>query len=315
MPLSDTAIKNAKPKDKPYKLTDEKGMFLLVNPNGSKYFRLDYRFDGKRKTLALGVYPEISLKQARDKRDDAKQQIANGIEPNENKKAVKLARIDAALNSFEVLAREWFERNMADKSESHQKRTLGMLERDVLPFLGSKPIADIKAPELLATLRRIEERDAVESAHRTLQIFGQITRYAIATGRIEVDISPFLRGSLRVVNGGHFAAITNPKELGALLRAIDGYTGSIIVKTALQIAPLVFVRPSELRGMEWEHIDFDAKEWRYLVTKTNVQHIVPLSKQVIDAINELKPLTSHGRFVFPSERTPDGSRWMSDVAL
>ncbi|MDD5227738.1 MAG: integrase arm-type DNA-binding domain-containing protein [Methylococcales bacterium] len=315
MPLSDTAIKNAKPKDKPYKLTDEKGMFLLVNPNGSKYFRLDYRFDGKRKTLALGVYPEISLKQARDKRDDAKQQIANGIEPNENKKAVKLARIDAALNSFEVLAREWFERNMADKSESHQKRTLGMLERDVLPFLGSKPIADIKAPELLATLRRIEERDAVESAHRTLQIFGQITRYAIATGRIEVDISPFLRGSLRVVNGGHFAAITNPKELGALLRAIDGYTGSIIVKTALQIAPLVFVRPSELRGMEWEHIDFDAKEWRYLVTKTNVQHIVPLSKQVIDAINELKPLTSHGRFVFPSERTPDGSRCMSDVAL
>lgn len=313
--LTDTTCKNAKAKDKPYKLADEKGMFLLVNPNGSKYFRLKYRIDGKEKLLALGVYPQISLKQAREKRDEAKQQLADGIDPNDNKKAVKLAKADSAANSFEVLAREWFERNMSDKSESHQKRTLGMLERDVLPFLGSKPIADIKAPELLATLRRIEERDAVESAHRTLQIFGQITRYAIATGRIEVDISPFLRGSLRVVNGGHFAAITNPKELGALLRAIDGYTGSIIVKTALQIAPLVFVRPSELRGMEWEHIDFDAKEWRYLVTKTNVQHIVPLSKQVIDAINELKPLTSHGRFVFPSERTPDGSRCMSDVAL
>lgn len=315
MPLSDTAIKNAKSKDKPYKITDEKGMFLLVNPNGSKYFRLDYRFDGKRKTLALGVYPEISLKQAREKRDDAKQQIANGIDPNDNKKAIKLSKADNALNSFEVLAREWFERNMTDKSESHQKRTLGMLERDVFPFLGNKPIADIKAPELLTVLRKIEERGAIESAHRTLQIFGQITRYAIATGRIDVDISQFLRGSLRPVTGGHFAAITNPKELGALLRAIDSYTGSLVVKTALQIAPLVFVRPSELRGMEWSQIDFYTKEWRYLVTKTNVQHIVPLANQVIKAIENLKPLTGHGRFVFPSERTPNGSRCMSDVAL
>jgi integrase len=313
--LTDTTCKNAKAKDKPYKLADEKGMFLLINPNGSKYFRLKYRIDGKEKLLALGVYPQISLKQAREKRDEAKQQLADGIDPNDNKKAVKLARADNAANSFEVLAREWFERNMTDKSESHQKRTLGMLERDVLPFLGSKPIADIKAPELLAVLRKIEERGAIESAHRTLQIFGQITRYAIATGRIDVDISQFLRGSLRPVNGGHFAAITNPKELGALLRAIDSYSGSLMVKTALQIAPQVFVRPIELRGMEWSHVDFDTKEWRYLVTKTNVQHIVPLANQVINAIQELQPITGHGRFVFPSERTPDGSRCMSDVAL
>jgi len=315
MPLTDTAIKNAKAKEKPYKLADEKGMFLLINPNGSKYFRMDYRFEGKRKTLALGVYPETSLKQAREKRDEAKQQISDGIEPCENKKAIKLAKADNAANSFEVVAREWYERNMADKSESHQKRTLGMIERDLLPSLGSKPIADIKAPELLATLRKIEERGAIESARRTLHIFGQVTRYAIATGRIEVDISQFLRGSLRTVNTGHFSAITNPKELGGLLRAIDGYTGSKVVKTALQIAPLVFVRPSELRGMEWEHLDFKAKEWRYLVTKTNVQHIVPLSNQVIKALENLQPLTGHGRFVFPSERTPDGSRCMSDVAL
>jgi integrase len=148
-----------------------------------------------------------------------------------------------------------------------------------------------------------------------LQIFGQITRYAIATGRIDVDISQFLRGSLRPVNGGHFAAITNPKELGALLRAIDSYSGSLMVKTALQIAPQVFVRPIELRGMEWQHVDFGTKEWRYLVTKTNVQHIVPLSNQVIKALENVKPITGHGRFVFPSERTPDGSRCMSDVAL
>ena len=189
--LTDTTCKNAKAKDKPYKLADEKGMFLLINPNGSKYFRLKYRIDGKEKLLALGVYPQISLKQAREKRDEAKQQLADGIDPNDNKKAVKLAKADNAANSFEVLAREWFERNMSDKSESHQKRTLGMLERDVLPFLGSKPIADIKAPELLAVLRKIEERGAVESAHRTLQIFGQVTRYAIATGRIDVDYRSF----------------------------------------------------------------------------------------------------------------------------
>ena len=296
--LTDTTCKNAKAKDKPYKLADEKGMFLLINPNGSKYFRLKYRIDGKEKLLALGVYPQISLKQAREKRDEAKQQLADGIDPNDNKKAVKLAKADNAANSFEVLAREWFERNMSDKSESHQKRTLGMLERDVLPFLGSKPIADIKAPELLAVLRKIEERGAVESAHRTLQIFGQVTRYAIATGRIDVDISQFLRGSLRPVNGGHFAAITNPKELGALLRAIDSYSGSLMVKTALQIAPQVFVRPIELRGMEWQHVDFETKEWRYLVTKTNVQHIVPLSNQVIKALENVKPITGHGRFVF-----------------
>jgi integrase len=313
--LTDTKCKNSQAKDKPYKLADEKGMFLLINPNGSKYFRLKYRIDGKEKLLALGVYPQISLKQAREKRDEAKQQLADGIDPNDNKKAVKLAKADNAANSFEMLAREWFERNMSDKSESHQKRTLGMLERDVLPFLGSKPIADIKAPELLAVLRKIEERGAVESAHRTLQIFGQITRYAIATGRIDVDISQFLRGSLRPVNGGHFAAITNPKELGALLRAIDSYSGSLMVKTALQIAPQVFVRPIELRGMEWQHVDFETKEWRYLVTKTNVQHIVPLSNQVIKALENVKPITGHGRFVFPSERTPDGSRCMSDVAL
>lgn len=313
--LTDTTCKNAKAKDKPYKIADEKGMFLLVNPNGAKYFRLKYRISGKEKLLALGVYPDTSLKQAREKRDEAREQIANGIDPSENRKAVKLAKADSAANSFEVLAREWFERNMTDKSESHQKRTLGGLERDVFPYIGNKPILNIKAPELLNVLRKIEERNAIETAHRTLQTCGQIFRYAIATGRLETDITQALKGSLKPVNGGHFSAITDIKALSALLRAIDSYSGSLMVKTALKIAPLVFVRPIELRNMEWAHIDFDAKEWRYLVTKTNVQHIVPLAKQVINAIQELQPITGHGRFVFPSERTPDGSRCMSDVAL
>jgi integrase len=313
--LSDTTCKNAKVKEKPYKIADEKGMFLLVNPNGSKYFRLKYRIDGKEKTLALGVYSETSLKQARDKRDEARQQLADGIDPSENRKAVKLARADSVGNSFEIIAREWFERNMSEKSDSHRKRTLSGLERDVFPYVGSKPILNIKAPDLLTLLRKIEERNAIETAHRTLQTCGQIFRYAIATGRLEADITPFLRGSLKPVNGGHFAAITDIKNLAALLRAIDSYSGSVVVKTALRLAPLVFVRPSELRGMEWAHIDFDANEWRFLVTKTNVQHIVPLANQVITILKEIQPLTQHGRFVFPSERTPNGSRCMSDVAL
>jgi integrase len=315
MALSDTQCKNAKPKEKPYKLADEKGMFLLVNPNGSKYFRLKYRFDGKEKTLALGVYPEISLKQARDKRDNARKQIADDIDPGEHKKAVKQSRAESLANSFEVIAREWYERNMADKSQDHQMRVTGIFQRDIFPYLGSKPIADIKATELLAALRRIEARNAIETAHRALQICGQVFRYAIATGRTERDITPDLRGSLMQAKAGHFSAVTEPKLVGELLRAIDGYTGSFVVKSALQLAPLVFVRPGELRKAEWVHIDLDAKEWRYFVTKTEVQHIVPLSKQAVEILSNLHPLTGNGRFVFPSARTPNGSRAMSDVAL
>ncbi|MDD2863978.1 MAG: integrase arm-type DNA-binding domain-containing protein [Methylococcales bacterium] len=313
--LTDTTCKNAKAKDKPYKLADEKGMFLLVNPNGAKYFRLKYRINGKEKLLALGVYPDTSLKQAREKRDEAREQIANGVDPSETRKAVKQANLINAESSFEIVAREWFDKNMTDKSESHQKRTLGILERDIFPALGNVPIANIKAPELLAALRKIEGREAFETARRTLQTCGLIFRYGVATGRLETDVSQFLKGSLKSVSGGHFAAITEPNTLAALLRAIDAYSGSVIVRTALQIAPLVFVRPGELRGMEWSHIDFEAKEWRYLVTKTNVQHIVPLSKQVIELLERIKPLTQHGRFVLPSERTPNGSCCMSDMAL
>lgn len=316
MPLSDTAIKNAKPLiDKAYKLQDEKGMYLLVNPNGSKYFRYNYRFNGKRKTLALGIYPITSLKEARGKRDSAKKQIDDGIDPNENKKAVKQSKAESAANSFEVIAREWYERNMGDKSTDHKKRVTGLFERDLFPYIGNKPITDLKAPELLAALRRIEARNAIETAHRALQVCGQVFRYAIATGRTERDITPDLRGSLMTIKGGHFSAVTEPKQAAELLRAIDGYSGSFVVKSALQLAPLVFVRPGELRQAEWEHIDFETKEWRYLVTKTQTPHIVPLSAQALTILQELKPLTGNGRYVFPSARTPNGSRPMSDMAL
>lgn len=315
MPLSDPACKNAKPKEKPYKLADEKGMFLLVNPNGSKYFRLKYRFGGTEKTLALGVYPDTGLKSARDKRDTARKQLADGIDPSENKKAVKQSRAESMANSFEVIAREWYERHMSDKSEHHQKRAMSLFQRDIFPYLGNKPISDIKATELLAALRRIEARNAIETAHRALQICGQVFRYAIATGRTERDITPDLRGSLMQAKAGHFSAVTEPKQAAELLRAIDGYTGSFVVKSALQLAPLVFVRPGELRQAEWLHIDLEAKEWRYMVTKTQTPHIVPLSTQAVAILQELKPLTGNGRFVFPSARTPNGSRSMSDMAL
>ena len=313
MSLTDTAIKNAKPlPDKAYKLADEKGMYLLVNPNGAKYFRLDYRYNGKRKTLALGTYPTTSLKAARLKRDKAKESLANGIDPNLER---KIKKITSTENSFKAIALEWYSKHLSNKSESHQKRTLSLFERDLFPWLGDRVISDIKASELLIVLQRIESRNAIETSHRALQTSGQVFRYAVSTGKTELDITPSLKGALAPVNGGHFAATIEPLKIGELLRAIDAYSGSFVVKSALQLAPLVFVRPSELRQAEWQHINLDTKEWRYTVTKTNTPHIVPLSNQATTIFRNIKPLTDKGRFVFPSERTPNGSRAMSDVAL
>ena len=312
--LSDSTIKSLKPKDKAYKKGDQKGMFLLIQPNGNKYFRLKYYFAGKEKLLALGVYPETSLKQAREKRDIARKQIADGIDPSEHRKATKAARVQAVENSFEVIAREWGSKqveNWDDKSN----RNKGMLEKNIFPWLGHRPITDILPIEILTCLRRIEERGAIETAHRTLQICGQVFRYAVATARIDRDITADLRGALQSTKGGHFASITDPKELAPLLRAIDNYSGTFTVKAALQLAPLVFVRPIELTHAQWVEIDFDAREWRYLVTKTQTQHIVPLSNQSINILNTIHPLTGHGKYVFPSARTPNGSRAMSNMAL
>jgi integrase len=315
MTLSDTAIRNAKPKEKPFKISDEKGMYLLVSPNGSKYFRLKYRFGGKeRAPLALGVYPETSLKLAREKRDRARELLANGVDPGENKKAMKQAKAESAANSFEVLAREWGQKKVETWTEKNN-RSKRMLERNVFPWLGRKPITDVLPKDILACLRRIEDRGTIETAHRTLQICGQVFRYAVATGRVERDITPDLRGALPPAKGEHFASITEPKQVGELLRAIDSYQGSLAAVCALKLAPMVFVRPGELRAAEWSHFDLEAKEWRYFVTKTDVQHIVPLSTQAVAILRELHPLTGHGRFVFPSERNPAGDRCMSENTL
>lgn len=304
MPLTATAIRNAKPKSKQYKLSDEKGMYLLVNKAG-KYFRMDYRFGGKRKTLSLGVYPEVTLKEAREKRDDARRTIASGTDPGQVRKLEKLTQTEQVANSFEAVAREWHEKYSTKWAESHASKIIHRLELYIFPWLGERPIAEITPPELLAVLRRIESRGILETAHRAKQYCGQVFRYAIATGRVERDPSADLRGALTPVKRRHMATIVDPKKIGELLRAIDGYEGTLVAKCALQLTPLVFVRPGELRRAEWAEIDFDNAEWRIPAEKMKMRdpHIVPLSLQAVEILNEIQPVTGQGKYVFPSIRS------------
>ena len=313
MALTDTAIRNAKPGEKTVKMFDERGLYLEVSTSGGKWWRLKYRFDGKEKRLSLGVYPDVSLKDARERRDTARKLLADGTDPSENRKAQKSARADRAANSFEVVAREWFAKYSATWAKDHGNRIIRRLERDIFPWIGGRPVAEIAAPELLTVVRRIEDRGALETAHRALGNCGQVFRYAVATGRAERDPSGDLRDALPPVKGEHFAATTEPKRVGEILRALDGYQGTLTVRCALRLAPLVFVRPGELRKAEWGDIDLGAQEWRYTVTKTNTPHIVTLSRQAVDILRELQRLTGRGRFVFPGARS--NGRPMSDNAI
>ena len=315
MKLTDTATRKAKPEAKPYKMADGGGMYLEVMPNGSKYWRLKYRYGGKEKRLALGVYPDVPLTLARERREEARKLLATDVDPSEHRKAANAAKSERAANSFEVIAREWFAKQSPTWAASHADKIIRRLERDIFPWVGGKPIAEITAPELLAVLRRIEARGAVETGHRAKENCGQIFRYAIATGRAARDPSADLKGALQPVKGGHFAAITDPKKIGELLRAFDGYKGHFVTKCALRLAPLVFVRPAELRKAEWAQIDLEAGEWRYFVTKTKTDHIVPLSTQAVAILRELQPLTGEGRYVFPSPRVSDNKQPMSDNAI
>lgn len=312
MPLTDTAIKNTRPSFKPVRLFDGGGLYLEVSPAGGKLWRLKYRFDGKEKRLSLGAYPAVSLRDARERRDDARKLLANGVDPGEAKKAQKLARQELAANSFEVVAREWFGRNKKAWATSHAEKILARLERDVFPWLGAKPVAEVKAPELLTIVRRIEARGANDTAHRALQNCGQVFRYAVATGRAERDPSGDLRGALSPLTHENFASITEPQAVGALLRALDAFKGSLVVKSALLLSPLVFVRPGELRQAEWAGIDLDKGEWRYFVTKTKTDHLVPLSTQAVAILREIFPFTGHRRYVFPGR---DPQKPMSNAAV
>lgn len=304
MLLTDTSIRNAKAKEKQYKISDEKGLYLLVKKAG-KYFRFDYRFAGKRKTLAIGVYPDVKLAEAREKRDDARKLLRQGIDPSRQKREAKKMQQELTTNNFEAIAREWFERNRSAWKERHAFTVIRRLELNVFPLIGSRPIKLITAPDLLEVLRKIENRGAIETAHRVKQICGQVFRYAIATGRAERDPSADLKGALTPVKPKSMATITDPKKIGGLLRAIDDYDGQIVTLCALKIAPLLFVRPGELRHAEWSEIEIDNAEWKIPAHKMKMKrpHIVPLSKQAIDILVDIRPITGEGRYIFPSMRS------------
>lgn len=239
MPLTDTKIRNSKPRDKQYKMFDTGGLFMIVAPSGGKWWRFKYRFGGKEKLLSFGTYPEVGLAKARTKRDRAREQVSDGIDPGQVRKALKAAKTNNE-NTFEVIAREWHTKFTPTWTPGHAKAILRRLELNVFPWMGSQPIIEIKAPEVLMTLRRIESRGALESAHRIRIICGQVFRYAVATGRAEGDPTSALKGALPPARSKHLAAITDPEQVGGLLRAIDGYQGSFVTKSALQLAPLTF---------------------------------------------------------------------------
>ena len=313
-PLTDTRVKTIKPAEKPQKLFDGGGLFLLVTPTGGKLWRMKYRFGGIEKLLTIGAYPQISLAEARQKRDQATTMLANGVDPGNTKKAQKAACTEET-ETFEVIAREWHTKFSPSWADSHSNKIIRRLELYVFPWLGNKPIKAITSQEILAVLQRIEAKGTLETAHRTQQNCGQVFRYAVVTGRAERDPSGDLRRAIPPASGKHMATITDPKEIAGLLRSIDDYRGSIVTRCALKLAPLVFVRPGELRQAEWSEINFETAEWRIPADKmkASVLHIVPLSRQALAVLQEIHPLTGQGRYVFPSPRTD--TRPMSSNAV
>jgi integrase len=313
MVLTDLVIRNAKAAGKTQRLNDGDGLYLEVSPKGGKWWRFKYRIDGKEKRLSLGVHPEVSLKTARERATEARDLLRKRVDPAEQRKAAKVSAAIDHSNSFEFVARDFLKRVSASWASKHAANVVARFERDIFPWLGKRPIREITPPELLTMLRRIEERGAIETAHRALGSCGQVFRYAVASGRLERDPSRDLRGALPPVKVTHFAAVTDPKRVGELLRIIDGYQGGLVVRCALRLAPLVFVRPGELRRAEWAHIDLKAAEWRFTISKTHTQHIVPLARQAVALLTELHPLTNHSRYVFQSGRSDP--RPMSDNAV
>lgn len=309
--LTDASIKNAKPTDKEYKLSDGGGLYLLVKPNGGKYWRLKYYFLGKEKLLAIGVYPDISLAQARKKRDIAKQQKLAGTDPSEIKKAEKRLAILQSENTFEAIAKEWL-----NKRANITAATIKSYERYLsyaFEAIGHKPITSISPPDVLAICRKLEAKGTVETAHRVKTTCGLVFKYAVGTGRVTSDPTRDLKGVLQAVVVEHQAAITNPADVARLMQDIQGYEGHYTTIYALKLAPLFFVRPCELRQAKWADIDLDAKEWTYKVSKTQTDHIVPLSSQAATLLAELKAISSNSVYLFPSIRS--NQRTMSENTI
>lgn len=316
--LTDTAIKKAKPGDKPLRMFDAGGLYLELATSGSKLWRFKYRFEGKEKRQALGVYPDTSLAKAREKRDKARQLLADGIDPGQYRKVQKAAKVALSANSFEAIGREWFAKMKPEWADSHADKIMARLERDIFPWLGKRPITELTAVEVLSTLKRISDRGAKDTAKRAQQDCGGVFRYAIQTSRASYNPIPDLRGALPTAIGGNFAAITDPVKVGELLRAIDGFNGTFIVKCALRLSPFVFVRPGELRQAKWADFDLDKAEWKFLVSKVKKTeepkiHLVPLASQAVSILRELHALTGDGEFVFPGARS--NGRAMSEAAV
>ena len=308
--LTATAVKQAKPKAKPYKLADGGGLYLHVKTAG-KYWRYKYRFAGKEKLLALGTYPDISLADARKLHQAARENLADGIDPSSHKKTKKSADQSNSANSFEAVAIEW-SKTRSKKADSTEKRQRALLEKDLFPFIGNRPIADIDAPELLKTLRKIENRGAIETAHRANRLAGQIFRYAIVTGRCEHNPSIDLKDALTQPIKSHRQSITDPAEVGPLIAAIKSYQATPVVMAALQLSPLFLCRPGELRHLEWTEVNFAEARIELPASKMKMKepHIIPLASQAISILKELQPITGRGKYVFPSAR--GASRPLSD---
>ena len=304
VPLSDTKVKALKPRDKKYLEADEKGLYLEVKPNGTKRWIFRFRLHEKRCDLALGVYPDITLKNARQARDEAREYVASGVDPRDVKRARKESTLEASRNSFAAVSEEWFAAKVAHLSKSSKDRAHLALSRDLNPYLGKRPISEITPPEVLRCLRRIESRGTQETAHRVKRVASQVFRFAVATGKADRDPTSDLTGALTPSKKKHLAAITEPLEVGRLMLAIAGYKGTPIVQTALKLSPLLFCRPGELRQLEWKEVNWEAKQIEIPGEKMKMgePHIIPLAEQSLTLLRELEPLTGHGRYVFPSAR-------------
>lgn len=316
MALTDTEARNAKPKEKAYKLTDAQGLYLLVSTTGGKLWRMDYRFADKRKTLSLGTYPTITLLKARQRRDKAREQLADGIDPGAAKQEVKAAQAAILANTFEKVALDWLDKTKADRMASTQGKVTTWLQKDVFPYIGSKPISTIGPRDVLAALRHMETRGALDSVQRVKQICGQVFRYAVATGSAERDVTQDLKGALTKATKKNYPAITDPKQAGELMRSIYSYTGHPYVVAALKLSPLLFVRPGELRSMEWSELDLDAAQWVIPASKMKmkVDHLVPLCTQAVAILQDMKKMTGTRRYVFPSIGRTEG-RPMSENTI
>ena len=314
MPLTDAAVRNTKPSKKARKLFDANGLYLEVAASGGKWWRFKYRCGGKEKRISLGVYPDVTLKDARERRDEARKLLVNGIDPSEHRKAAEDAKAERAANSLESVAREWHEHKRPRWSEKHAVKVMQSLEADVFPHVGKRPIAEITAPELLRVIRIIENRDALDYSHRVLQRIGMLFRYAIASGRASYNPAADLKGALKVRKATHYAALSHD-DLPAFLHSLDNYEGHLLTRYGLQLIALTFLRTAELRTAEWHEIDFDRAEWRVPAKrmKMNHEHIVPLSTQAMDVLNALRPITGQYRYIFTGRNST--TRPMSENTL